>query len=84
MWKWLAEDAPRPIDLEMRDMISRFGAGAVLGQPAPVRFLRGVAIADNLEEAFTARDRSENWAQWAAEHKDQNRLLLWAMRLANG
>lgn len=64
----------------MRNLVNRFGATAVLGQPAPLKLLRRIQSAEALESAYRARNKSGDWAEWASANPEANALLVWAMK----
>ena len=40
--------------------------------------------AENVVKAYEERAQAENWAQWAKDYPEKNRLLAEAERLVNG
>jgi hypothetical protein len=80
------EGGEPPIELETAWRVQDIGAEAVLGVNAPARIVRRVALAGSVYRAFVSRrdyrdqHGAENWAEWAARHTEQNRLLNMAAR----
>jgi len=66
------------------------GAGVVLGDKCAARLVRRVTLAGNVYRAYQSRAvyRDEkgatNWAEWAGQHPDMNRLLNAAALAADG
>lgn len=76
-------DGPAPVELEMLQMIDRFGVTAILGPTPGAGVLRRLLGVERIVSAFRAREASENWAEWAAQHRADNALLTRATRAAN-
>lgn len=74
----------KPAEIELRDMVNRFGAPAVLGMPAPAGVLRRIRMAEAIEAAYQSRAKSGDWVTWASENETANVYLIWAMKAASG
>ena len=72
-------DGPEPDELIAGRLVDRFGAAAVYGRPLGYGELKRMLTAENIVNAYRARDASANWAQWATENPELNRLLNEAM-----
>lgn len=71
-----------PRELELLRYIDRFGI-EILGRPPGAGELRKMSWADRVVKAYASRARAENWAQWAADNKADNELLILGARLTN-
>jgi hypothetical protein len=79
-----------PLELEMSWRIEDIGAEAVLGREVDVRLIRRITIARKVYNAYNSRsnyrdeNNAPNWAEWASNNPDLNRLLMMAERNADG
>ena len=64
--------------------MDRFGVEAVYGRTPGGQELRRMIQAENVVKAYEERAQAENWAQWAKDYPEKNRLLAEAERLVNG
>jgi hypothetical protein len=72
----------RSPEIETLNQVDRFGLEAVLGRK---KFYYGeyrrLIIAENVANAFEARARSKNWAEWANQNPAAAELLARAEQL---
>ena len=76
--------APRPIALEMAELIDRFGAQAVMGRPLYANELKDITYASMVCNAYISRERSKDWAKWSGENPELAEVLDNAMKAADG
>lgn len=77
------EGEPPPPELVALGYIDRFGAAAVYGRTLGAGEMRRMALAENVVNAYKARARAENWAQWAQENRQASELLAQAAKAAS-
>ncbi len=78
----MAGDGEIPLELDMLNLIDRFGASAVLPSPTPLPLLKRLQAADAVRAAFIERAQSEMDAVWAQQHPGKAHLLNLALRAA--
>lgn len=69
-----------PTILETVWQIERFGAEALGIAPLNIRLSRRLSLAQNIYDAYKARQRYKSWADWASENGKLSTLLIWAER----
>lgn len=69
-----------PRELQLLGYADRFGVEAVYGRMPGAGELRAMVLAENVVTAYHSRQKSENWAKWAQENPDMNRLLIMAVQ----
>lgn len=72
---------PIPAELVALSYIDRFGAQAVLGRPLGYGEIQRMLTAENIVKWYNERQKSGNFAQWAADNPDKDRALMEAMLL---
>jgi hypothetical protein len=78
----LAKGDPTPNELITGWAINKYGAQAVYGRAISFHELRMLDLADNIVRAYKERERAEDWAKWAEDNPEKNRLLAHAGKLA--
>lgn len=71
-----------PHELEWLRYGERFGWLAVFGRQPTPREMRLMTTADNVMRAYQSRSTAENWAAWANDNPEMNRLLNSALLAA--
>lgn len=70
-----------PTELETLIDIDRFGTQAIYGRVLSKNEVKRMRAAENVVNAYNSRKQSGDWAAWARDHKDMNRLLELGMML---
>lgn len=76
VYRWCENGGRKPIELNTRDYIDRFGVQGVFGRPLYLSEIREIVIAENIESAYKARAKSGDWAKWTQENKDLSEMLI--------
>lgn len=76
-------ESAQPLELEAAKLIGRFGVEAVYGRACGVTELRRMSAALNIESWYHERQRAENWAKWAEDHRNESAALNRAMKAAH-
>ena len=84
VYAYMEKRAPRPIALEMAELIDRFGAQAVMGRPLYTNELKDITCASMVCNAYKSRERSKDWAKWSGENPELAEVLDNAMKAADG
>ena len=69
-------------EIDMLNLIDKFGAAAVLPSPTPLPILKRLQVVDAVRSAYTQRTRAELEATWMNENPEMARLLNLALREA--
>ena len=75
-----AEGGPLSRELSLLRYVDRFGAMAVFGRTPGAGELKSMALAENVVNAYHDRAKAENWAGWARENPELNKLLIMAVK----
>lgn len=70
-----------PKELKTLLDIDRFGIQAIYGRTLSKNEVLRMRTAENVVKAYVDRNNSKDWASWARDHKDANRLLELGMTL---
>jgi len=70
---------PTPKILEAAYAVRQYGAAAVFGRVLTIEEMRKMILAERIVEAYQARAKSDNWAEWASQNQDAANLLNAAM-----
>jgi len=68
-----------PKELVLLRYVDRFGANAVFGRTPGAGELRSMVISENVVNAYHSRAKAGDWAKWANENPELNRLLIMAV-----
>ena len=77
--KFAEGDGPIPREVKLLSQINRFGGQAIYGRAIGAGELKGMLLAEMVVNAYQAREKSGEWAKWAGENPDLNRLLIMAV-----
>lgn len=81
-YRYVDEDAPPPPELVLLNRIDRFGSQAVLGRTLGKGEMTRMITCENIVKAYQSRTAAPDWAKWAADNPQANRLLTAAMLAA--
>ena len=71
-------------EIMLGQLIDRFGVEAITGNPVlSVSMARSIMRAEYIEQAYKSRLEAENWAAWAKENPEKDKILNQAMLAAN-
>jgi hypothetical protein len=79
-YAWLKDGGPAPREVEIGNVIRRYGAGMV-GVLSP-KIVRRVVLVDRLRHAYTGMIGAENMAEWRAVNEDEAKLVDFALLLS--
>ena len=71
-------EAPKPIELDLNNMVNRFGAEAVFGHRLSVREMRDMETAEAASRVlqwFRQREASPDWGDWERKHLQESKIL---------
>ena len=78
-----AEGGQQSHEIMLGQLINRFGVEAITGKPVlDVGLARCIMRAERIEQAYRSRQEMENWAAWASDNPEENKILNQAMLAA--
>ena len=73
-----------PKEVLLAGYIDRFGVSAVYGRVLGAGEIRRITASENVIKAYRGRAKSDNWADWAKQNPELNRILEYGLRLQDG
>lgn len=83
-YAYAAGAGPKPSELVLAELVDRLGTQAVYGRALSYAEIKAQLLAERIVAAYQARADSDDWAAWARAHPDDHRLLVDAMKAADG
>ena len=63
--------------------MTKFGAQAIFGRPLTVEEIHAMLRAETVVQAYTAREKAENWVAWAKDNPELSLILNAAAKAAH-
>ena len=81
-YAYAAGELPMPPDVELANAVDRFGGMAVFGRTIGALEMRRISLSENIGNAYQAREKADDWAEWSAGNQGAADLLGLALRAA--